>query len=267
MTADRDMARAWATSLFSRSILKQAKWKALARAAGDPAGKRCLDLGSDNGVVSLLFREQGGRWRSADLDPSAVASIRSLVGDPVELLSGPELPYHDAAFDLVVVVDLLEHLHDDARAASELARVVAPGGRLVVNVPHDRPRSPLRALRLALGLTDEKHGHVRPGYDRAALTRLLQGGFEDFAFRGAVGPFSEMLDIALSFALERKKGGPASAKGAMVTREDTASLGGAEKAYAALYPFFKAFSLLDHLVPFAPGALLVASARRRGAAA
>jgi SAM-dependent methyltransferase len=255
--------RAWAKALFARSILKQEKWKALEAAAGDPRGKRCLDLGADNGVVSLLFREKGGTWRSADLDPAAVRSIRSLVGDPVDLLEGPALPYPDAAFDLVVVIDLLEHVHDDARLAVELARVTAPGGRLVACVPHDRPRSALRRLRLALGLTDEKHGHVRPGYDRASLARLLNGGFERIRVAAAVGPASELLDILLSWALERKKGGPASAKGAMVTREESGSLGGAGRAYDALYPALKAWSLLDRLVPFAPGALLVLGAERK----
>jgi SAM-dependent methyltransferase len=266
VTTQHEENRAWAKRMFARSILKQAKWSALQAAAGDPAGKRCLDLGADNGVVSLLFREKGGAWRSADLDPAAVRSIRSLVGDPVDLLDGAILPYPDAAFDLVVVIDLLEHVHDDARLAAELARVTAPGARLVACVPHDRPRSPLRALRLALGLTDEKHGHVRPGYDRASLRRLLEPAFEDIAFRTAVGPASELLDIALSWSIERKKSGPQSAKGAMVTREESASLGGAQRAYDAIYPALKAFSALDHLAPFSAGALLVLSARRKARA-
>jgi hypothetical protein len=49
----------------------------------------------------------------------------------------------------------------------------------------------------------------------------------------------------------------------MVTREESASLGGAQRAYDAIYPALKAFSALDHLLPFAPGALLVLSARRK----
>ncbi len=265
MSAGAETNRAWAKKLFARSILKQEKWKALEAAAGDPSNKRCLDLGADNGVVSLLFREKGGAWRSADLDSAAVRSIRTLVGDPVELLDGASLPYPDASFDLVVVIDLLEHVHDDVRLAAELARVIVPGGRLVACVPHDRPRSPLRALRLSLGLTDEKHGHVRPGYDRATLGRLLSGAFEELSWSKAVGPASELLDVMLSFALERKKGGPASAKGAMITREDASSLGGAQRAYDAVYPLLNAWSKVDRLLPFAPGALLVLRARRRAA--
>jgi SAM-dependent methyltransferase len=172
-----ERARAWAHGILRRSPLKRAKWEALRAAAGETAGRRCLDLGSDNGVISLLFREAGGAWRSAELDPEAIASIRALVGDPVERLEGPHLPYPDGSFDLVVVVDLLEHLEDDATLARELARVLVPGGRLVANVPHARGRTLLRRLRLALGLTDERHGHVRAGYDAASLRALLE---EDF---------------------------------------------------------------------------------------
>ncbi|HET9888381.1 MAG TPA: class I SAM-dependent methyltransferase [bacterium] len=262
-------AKTWAKKLFSRSVLKQLKWKALEKAAGDPAQKRCLDLGSDNGVVSLLFREKGGKWRSADLDPGAVESIRALVGDPVELLRDSVLPYPDAAFDLVVVVDMFEHVHDDGRLASEIARVLVPGGKLVVNVPHHVPGSPLRRLRLRLGLTDEKHGHVRPGYDRESLRTLLQNKFEDFSFTTTVGPFSEMVDILLSLALERASGGAApTGKGAVLTHGEAAKLKKKVAVYAAIYPFLKAFSALDCLAPGSKGSLLVATAsRRRNAAA
>lgn len=262
-TTSREGAQRWAKDLFAKSLLKQAKWNALRKLTPPTHGKRCLDLGSDNGVISLLYREMGGSWRSADLDPHAVRSIQSLVGDPVELLEGPRLPYADGAFDLVVVVDLLEHVVDDGLLARELARVLAPGGRLVVNVPHDRPRSPLRRLRLALDLTDEKHGHVRPGYQKESLQRLLSGSFANPKFATAVGPFSEFLDIVLSYALERKKGESASSKGAMITQEEGQSLGGAQKLYSALFPLFKAWSLLDHLAPFAKGALLLAVFERR----
>jgi SAM-dependent methyltransferase len=257
-------AKTWAKKLFARSVLKQLKWKALEKAAGDPAHKRCLDLGSDNGVVSLLFREKGGEWRSADMDAGAVESIRALVGDPVELLHDSVLPYPDASFDLVVVVDMFEHVHDDARLASEIARVLVPGGKLIVNVPHHVPESPLRRLRLRLGLTDEKHGHVRPGYDRDSLRALLQNQFQDFSFTTTVGPFSEIVDIVLSLALEKASGGSApTSKGAVLTHGEAGKLKKKVAVYAAIYPFLKAFSALDRLAPASKGSLLVATASRR----
>ena len=66
---------------------------------GPTRGQRCLDLGSDNGVVSLLLREGGGEWASGDLTEDAVASIRSLVETDTHLVRGDRLPFPDATFD------------------------------------------------------------------------------------------------------------------------------------------------------------------------
>ena len=91
----------WALALFRRSVLKQRKYAEIARALGPTEGLRCLDLGSDNGVVSLLLRRGGGRWASADLTEEAVASIRGLVTSDVHLTDGARLPFADAEFDRV----------------------------------------------------------------------------------------------------------------------------------------------------------------------
>ena len=112
----------WALALFRRSVLKQRKLAEIAAMLGPTDGLRCLDLGSDNGVVSLLLRRGGGRWASADLIPEAVASIRELVETDVHLVSGARLPFADAEFDRVAVVDMLEHVPDDRAFAAELAR-------------------------------------------------------------------------------------------------------------------------------------------------
>ena len=129
-------AEPWALALFRRSVLKQRKYAEITAALGPTDGLRCLDLGSDNGVVSLLLRRAGGRWASADLTAEAVASIRGLVGTDVHQTDGERLPFADAEFDRVVVVDMLEHVVDDGRFAAELARITRPGGLLVVNTPH-----------------------------------------------------------------------------------------------------------------------------------
>ena len=92
------MARAesWALALFRRSILKQRKLAEIAAMLGPTEGLRCLDLGSDNGVVSLLLRERGGDWASADLTEEAVSAIRDLVGTDVHRCDGGHLPFADA---------------------------------------------------------------------------------------------------------------------------------------------------------------------------
>ena len=135
------MSAEWAVALFRKSVLKQAKFRRITELLDDPVGQRCLDIGADNGVISLLLRRRGGSWASADLDEHTVASIRELVGDDVHRLDGARTPFPDRTFDQVVVVDYLEHIPDDDRFAAELARILRPGGRVIVNVPHRKPRS------------------------------------------------------------------------------------------------------------------------------
>lgn len=252
--------RDWAKALFRRSVLKQRKLQELVRALGAVDGLRCLDLGSDNGVVSLLLRERGGSWASGDLTAEAVASIRSLVGGEVALVSGERLPWPDASFDRVAVVDMLEHVHDEAAFARELARVTRPGGRLVVNTPHLK-RTLLRRARHALGQTDEKHGHLRPGYTKERLRELLCPAFELDSHRTYSRFFSEAVDTALNWGVARLGKG-SSAKGMVVTGSDLARHRRAFRAYGLVYPVVRAVSLLDALVP-ASGYMLIASARRR----
>ncbi|MFC7479995.1 class I SAM-dependent methyltransferase [Luedemannella flava] len=66
--------------------------------------------------------------------------------------------------DLVIALDVLEHIDDDARAAAEIDRVLRPGGTLIASVPCDmRLWSP----------HDVALGHVRR-YTRESLSTLVQ---------------------------------------------------------------------------------------------
>jgi SAM-dependent methyltransferase len=253
-------ARQWAVALFRRSLLKQRKLAEIATMLGPTSGLRCLDLGSDNGVVSLLLRERGGRWASGDLTEEAVASIRSLVADEVCRVSGGLLPFPDASFDRVVVVDMLEHVPDEAAFVRELARITKPAGRLVVNTPHEK-HTALQRLRHALGQTDERHGHLRPGYTPARLRAILAPHFDLERHRTYSRFFSEAVDTVLNWGLARLGKG-SSAKGMVVTGEDLGRHQKSFRVYSAIYPLVWVLTRLDAFVP-ASGYMLVASARRR----
>jgi SAM-dependent methyltransferase len=258
--AEAERAREWALELYGRSVLKQRKVLELSRALGPTEGLRCLDLGSDNGVVSLLLRRRGGAWASGDLTPETVASIRALVQTDVHLVDAARLPFADGAFDRVAVVDMLEHAPDEAAFARELARVTRPGGRLVVNTPHLK-RTLLRRLRHAIGQTDEKHGHLRPGYTPERLRELLEPAFALESQRTYSRFFTEAVDTALNWGVERLGKG-SSAKGVVVTGDDLARHRKAFRAYGLVYPFVKAACSLDALLP-ASGYMLIATLTRR----
>ncbi len=177
----------------------------------------------------------------------------------MHLVRGDGLPFADHTFDRVAVVDMLEHVPDERAFAAELARVTKPGGRVVVNTPHLK-HTLLRRFRHAIGQTDEKHGHLRPGYTPERLRELLGAHFVLDRHRTYSRFFSELVDTALNWGVERlgKKG---STKGMVVTSGDVSKHKKMFRAYAAIYPVVWGLSRLDALVP-ASGYMLIASAHR-----
>ena len=257
----------WATALFNRSVLKQAKYRRVAALLDNPAGKTSLDIGADNGVISYLLRRRGGRWCSADLNPETVASIRDLVREDVYQLTGEAAPFADNTFDQVVIVDFLEHIPDDVAFVRELRRILKPEGVLIVNVPHLKPHSLLNRFRHWIGLTDAWHGHLRPGYSLAGLRHLLE---PDFAIERAEtysGTFSELIDTAINGLLEtlkRRKTEPgASSKGNVVTRGDMEQHQKQFKMLSLLYPLLWTVARMDTLLPLQQGYKLIVRARLR----
>jgi SAM-dependent methyltransferase len=256
----------WAVKLFNRSVLKQAKYKRVLQLLADPAGKTNLDIGADNGVISYLLRQRGGRWSSADLDPGAVESIRQLVGDDVYQIDGRKTPFSDRSFDQVVIIDFLEHIPDERGFIRDLARIIKPGGTLLINVPRLKPGSLLNRFRHWIGLTDQWHGHLRPGYSLAGLKALLA---PDFLVEQAVtysGTFSEMVDTALNgvyVAMRRRKQDAAtSSKGTVVTQSDLEKHKKEFLLLSALYPALWTMAKLDGLLPREAGYKLIVRARR-----
>jgi SAM-dependent methyltransferase len=254
----------WAVALFRKSVLKQAKFRRILELLDDPVGRTNLDIGADNGVISYLLRQRGGQWSSADLDPRAVASIRQLVGTDVYQLAGPRTPFADQSFDQVVVVDYLEHVHDDRAFARELERILVPGGAAIINVPHLQPRSPLIRFRHGIGLTDEWHGHLRAGYTAASLSEVLGPRFriERTITYSRFG--SELVDTGLNGLYElmrKRKGGVASAKGTVVTHDDLQRHRKQFRMLSALYPVLRLTAATDRLLPWQPGHKLILRAR------
>jgi SAM-dependent methyltransferase len=244
-------------------VLKQEKLREIERLLPPLEQKTCLDIGGDNGVVSYLLRQKGGTWHSADM-AETVEAIREIVGQNVHPLEGASLPFPDKHFDLVVVIDYLEHIHDDHLFVEEVFRVLKPGGELILNVPHAKRGAVLRPVRVALGLTDEQHGHVRPGYRESELRQLLDGLFTIRAVRTYSRFFSHLIDMVFGLAHARfTKGEPRkTSKGAVVTQADFEGDARAFLLSSLLYPICWFLVRLDRLLFFTKGYLLIIGAEK-----
>lgn len=252
-------AQIWALKLYSRSPLKQEKNRQISALLPDLTGKACLDVGSDNGVISYLLRQSGGHWYSCDLDEGTVQAIKSLVGERVDQIAPTGVPYQDDQFDLVVLVDILEHLEDDGAFVKEIIRILKPGGEVIVNVPNPK-EGLLRKFRYVLGQTDEEHGHVRPGYTPEALADLLGNQFTISVVRHYSRLFSVLTDTLVTFGLDLLKGGARGKKGRVVTTDELAKMKKSFMIFSLVYPFIAIMVLLDRLFPWTRAEMLIAKA-------
>jgi ubiquinone/menaquinone biosynthesis C-methylase UbiE len=103
-------------------------------------GDRVLDCGCGMGFYLLaMSRLRDLRLTGLDSDADRLRWAER-AGVEVELVQGDaqELPFEDAAFDKVLMSEVLEHLEDDGRALREVRRVLRPGGVLAISVPHAR---------------------------------------------------------------------------------------------------------------------------------
>jgi ubiquinone/menaquinone biosynthesis C-methylase UbiE len=104
-------------------------------------GKRVLDAGCGDGVYSIAAAERGAFVTGVDLseDMLAAAQARSAArGIAVDWRQGDvmALPFPDSGFDLAIAITLLCLVPDPREAVRELARVLVPGGRLVIGELH-----------------------------------------------------------------------------------------------------------------------------------
>ena len=255
------MEQLWPVQLFNKSVLKQRKFKEVTALLESTEGLHCLDIGSDNGVISYLLRQRGGSWKSADLDEMTVTAIQKLVKDDVYQISAEATPFADDEFDVVAILDFLEHIHDDSAFVDELFRILKPGGKVIINVPHNK-NSLLRRIRLAIGQTDEKHGHVRHGYNENTLRTLLGDRFQLKSSKTYSKFFSELVDtmIVQAVYMTQKNNKDHSQKGALVTDQDLKKNEKMFRMYSLIYPVVWFFAKLDNLLIFNSGYMMIAKA-------
>ena len=96
------------------------------------------------------------------------------------------LPFGDCEFDLVWATEVIEHVADTARWLSEVRRVLAPRGRLLVTTPnHARAAIVIHGIeRYSEPLGDHLHLYTR----RALRATLLDFGFDVVEIRTVAGP-------------------------------------------------------------------------------
>ena len=107
----------------------------LRRYGGLPAEARLLEIGCGTGH-NLPMLAGFGRVDAIEIDPAARRIAAERLGRPVGDAALPELPgVERGGYDLVAVLDVVEHIADDVAALAAMATLLRPGGKILIAVP------------------------------------------------------------------------------------------------------------------------------------
>jgi SAM-dependent methyltransferase len=102
-----------------------------------PVCDRLLDIGGDTGAVSNEYLKKATSVSMIDCNRNHLAIGRKKFPNVKFYYGAAErLPFKDAFFDVVTMTDTFEHVHDERKTMDEVHRVLKPGGKLILSVPH-----------------------------------------------------------------------------------------------------------------------------------
>ncbi|MBI4182874.1 MAG: class I SAM-dependent methyltransferase [Proteobacteria bacterium] len=172
------------------AITEEVERRLILELSGDVAGREALDVGCGDGALALALWRRGARASAVDASPAmieAAAARARAAGAAIRLgvASIDRLPFADRSFDLVTAVTVLCFVADAGPAFAEMARVLRPGGRLVIGeLGKWSAWAAARRLRAWLGSALWRRGRFWRGRE---LRRLAEAaGLVPEELRGAV---------------------------------------------------------------------------------
>ena len=130
----------------------------------DFGGDNVLDIGchSDAWLSTINANIRIG----LDIDPGIPSKTVSVVK-----ADGSEMPFSDNSFDVIYLLDVIEHLNDDKRLAQEILRVLSRNGKLILTTPQ---KSIQITPKFLTGWVSKKWGHIyRRGYEKKELAEYF----------------------------------------------------------------------------------------------
>jgi ubiquinone/menaquinone biosynthesis C-methylase UbiE len=190
--------------LWLGNLMTRGKWQALRQMTADLArlqvGETVLDVGCGTGTLALIAKQRvGDTGRVSGIDPSVqmVARARRKAarsGLAIDFQVGviERLAFPDQTFDVVLSTFMMHQLPDDLKrqGVAEIARVLKPGGRLLIvdtrrpEGHQDRPTRPIHIGPWKSGIQDQPElmravgfAQIESGELETGTTRLPEIGF------------------------------------------------------------------------------------------
>ncbi len=133
-----------------------------------PNNRRILDVGCGTGA-NLRYFSRYGKVTGIDLSKSALQFCNLRGKYDLIQASGEEIPFRDNSFDVITMLDVLEHIEEDAKTLKELYRVLKPRGTLLITVP---------AYNFLWSGHDFASHHKRRYYRGEFKRKIISAGFE-----------------------------------------------------------------------------------------
>jgi len=124
-----------------------------------PKGKgKCLDLGCGSQEYKEMIESKGYSYLGVDLHPRF---------EGIQKENAEDLTFKDNSFDVVIFIDVLEHINDPGKVFSEVCRVLKSGGCFIVHTPNSEQTH-------ILVQPVEQEDHVRKGFTFGGLWKLFE---------------------------------------------------------------------------------------------
>ncbi|MBN8809434.1 MAG: class I SAM-dependent methyltransferase [Sphingomonas sp.] len=212
--AEHDSTHWWYTA--RRDVLHDY----IAREAALPKDARILEIGCGTGH-NLPMLQQFGEVDAIEIDPAARAIASARLGKPVGDAPLPALPgITRGAYDMIAVLDVVEHIDDDVAALRAMKDCLKPGGKILIAVPahqwmwsahdvvnhHHRrySKATLKAAIDAAGLSPTKFGYFNSLLFPLAAASRIAGrlrGKDDSDDSPPPGPVNKLFEAI--FRVER----------------------------------------------------------------
>jgi 2-polyprenyl-3-methyl-5-hydroxy-6-metoxy-1,4-benzoquinol methylase len=135
---------------------------------------RILEVGCGTGLLSSLLAKAGANVVATDILINATRSVKAKgITKSLMFDAGQNWPFKNAAFQAVIMLDVLEHIEDDTACLHEARRVLGRGGMVVLSVP---------AHQFLFSSWDKVVGHHRR-YSKSRFRRIFRAaGFQPVVF-------------------------------------------------------------------------------------
>ena len=164
--------------------------RAVKKALQDVQARYVLEIGSGMSPVTALDPFPAVVYSDLSWEALRILQKNNTGGWHVAA-DGMELPFRDGTFGAVVCSEVLEHLEDDRRALREMARILQPGGIVIITFPH----------RHCYFAWDDRFVHHLRRYELEEMTlRLGDAGLEPIAIKKVLGPLEKITMMLFLFA-------------------------------------------------------------------